>query len=312
MIKKIVGSIFVAGFVFASTTHALTSPYVKEQQLGIDLYFESDALDYLPPSRFQPVDLASAPEDANHWIFNVLPYEQDRYEDIYLVIPQLWLITPVVDIPVGSYDYEQMKAGYQIGINPYLKWWIIEYVTSVSPGNWWKRVDFWHSNYYKSDNGRYKNIFANLMALDPGDQVWYYVKQSNGSYVLFKYRVDKSYNTYPGNVQALQWDGDGADALVFGCTYGLDGRWMIEASYLGEAIGMPLELRFEGKIPAHIKQPLDRALAKLRRLPPKLRKYEVIQLIKLVERLKTATRGDSLREVVLEYVELVLVDMYPE
>jgi hypothetical protein len=53
------------------------------------------------------------------------------------------------------------------------------------------------------------------MALDPGDQVRYFVKQRDGSYKLFKYRVDRSYNTHPTNVGAMQRDGDGADALIF-------------------------------------------------------------------------------------------------
>jgi hypothetical protein len=53
------------------------------------------------------------------------------------------------------------------------------------------------------------------MALDPNDQVWYFVKQSNGEFKLFKYLVEKSYNTSPTNVQALLWDGSGADALIF-------------------------------------------------------------------------------------------------
>lgn len=53
------------------------------------------------------------------------------------------------------------------------------------------------------------------MALDEGDEVWYYVKQPDNRYKLFKYEVTRSYPTNPTNVAALAWDGDGADALVF-------------------------------------------------------------------------------------------------
>lgn len=106
----------------------LTDPYVKEQQLGIDLYFESASLEYTPPTWFKPVALENAPEDIHHRLYNVLPYEQDRYENVYLVIPQLGLVTPVVDIPGGSADYTRMVSGKDIAINNYLKGGIIEYV----------------------------------------------------------------------------------------------------------------------------------------------------------------------------------------
>lgn len=108
-----------------------------------------------------------------------------------------------------------MVSGKDIAINNYLKGGIIEYVGSVSPGYRGKRVDFGHSNYYKSDNGRYKSVFSNLMALDPGDEVRYFVKQPGDRYKLFKYEVKRSYPTSPNNVAALSWDGEGADALIF-------------------------------------------------------------------------------------------------
>jgi hypothetical protein len=67
----------------------LTDPYIKEQQLGIDLYLESSALEYTAPSWFKPTTLDYASEDASYWIHQVLPFAEDRYEDMYLVIPQL-------------------------------------------------------------------------------------------------------------------------------------------------------------------------------------------------------------------------------
>lgn len=70
------------------------------------------------------------------------------------------------------------------------------------------------------------------MALDVNDEVWYYVKQPGDRYKLFKYKITNSYPTNPNNVGALARDGHGADALIFGCYHGLDGRWMIEATYI--------------------------------------------------------------------------------
>ena len=60
------------------------------------------------------------------------------------------------------------------------------------------------------------------MALDENDQVWYFVKQSDGSYNLFKYLVTASYPTSPNNASILDWDGNGADLIWYGCYYGLE------------------------------------------------------------------------------------------
>lgn len=126
--KKVVMTIILVAVGSFGMSFALTDPYIKEQQLGIDLYFESSNLDYTPPTRFKPVDLDKAPENIEHWLYNVLPYEQDRNENVYLVIPQLGLVTPVVDIPGGSTDYNRMINGQDFAINNYLKGGIIEYV----------------------------------------------------------------------------------------------------------------------------------------------------------------------------------------
>lgn len=297
---------------FLSVSFALTSPYEKEKQLGIDLYLEADSLVYTPPTWFKPSSLAKASEDASYWIHKVLPYEQDRYEDMYLVIPQIGAVMPINPIPEWTSDYNNMKAGKQIGINKYLKSGIIEYVWSVDPGYRGKRIDFGHSNFYKSDDGRYKSIFANLMALDVNDQVRYYVKQWDGTYKLFKYIVTASYNTYPSNVQALQWDGEGADALIFGCTHGLDGRWMIEAEYMWEPLGRPIvEMDPYDTLSYMLRWKVNRAVRKISRLPHNKKVYAIISLFKLINRLKGVTENND-KLLLLDYIETRLAEIYPE
>ncbi len=313
--KKVVitiGLLFV-GLWWAA--NALTDVYVKEQQLGIDLYYEAASLDYLPPSWFKPTDLDGAPQDASYWINEVLPYEEDRNENVYLVIPQLWLVTPVVSIPPGSNDYNRMINGQDIAINNYLKGGIIEYVGSVSPGYWGKLVHFWHSNYYKSDNGRYKSVFANLMALDQGDEVWYYVKQPGDRYKLFKYDITASYPSNPNNVKALSWDGDGADALVFGCYHGLDGRRMIEATLQGPAIGGPEDIKY-AKLSEAWKAKVRAAVAKIGWLPRKIKSYQIVILFKRTEQARASIDDNDPKKeqklLMLEFIEEKLAMIYPD
>ena len=90
MYKKYIG-VFIFCYVFfvAQTTFALTDPLVKEKQLGVDLFLESPSLLWQPPTWLQPASLETASQDPYYWINEVLPYEEDRYHDLYMVIPQL-------------------------------------------------------------------------------------------------------------------------------------------------------------------------------------------------------------------------------
>jgi hypothetical protein len=310
--KKIISSlVIVAAFACSTTTFALTDPAIKEQQLWVDLFLESPSLLWTPPTWLQPTTLENASEDPYYWINQVLPYEQDRNHDIYMVIPQLWSVMPIIQIPEWSADYELMKSWWQIDINKYLVGGSLEYVSSVAPWNRWKRVDFAHSNNFRSSPGRYNNIFANLMALDPNDQVWYFVKWSDGEFDLFKYVVEKSYNTSPTNVQALLRDGDGADALIFWCTHWLDGRWMIEATYMWDPVWSPVPIvdPYEN-MSTTTRSRINNWVNKLARLPKKYKKYQIIQLFRLMDRLKWRANDEQL--LIIEYLEQKLADIYPE
>lgn len=300
-------------FNVINVAFGLTDPSTKEQQLWVDLFLESPSLIWTPPTWLQPITLDQASEDASYWIHQVLPYEEDRYNDVYMVIPQLWSVVPIIDIPEWTSDYELMRSGGQIDINKYLVWWAIEYVSSVAPWMRGKRVDFAHSNNFRSSPGRYNNIFANLMALDPNDQVWYFVKQWNWSFKLHKYLVEKSYNTSPSNVQALLRDGEWADALIFGCTHGLDGRWMIEATYMWEAEGAPVPyVDPYADLSTPLRRRMDAWLQKLERLPSKYKRYQIIQLFKLLDTLKDRNNNTNDEVLIIDYLQQKLADMYPE
>lgn len=302
--------------LFCSPTFAITDPAIKNPWL--DLYLEAEWLEWTPPSWFVPHNQDSAPENVDYWL-DILPFAQDKNEQTYLVIPGLWLVTPVIDIPKWTQDYKDMLSGRQIPINNYLQWGIIEYVWSVDPGYLGKRVDFGHSNYFTNDSGRYKTIFANLMWVDVGDEVWYFDKQSNGQYKLFKYKVTASYPTDPSNVQALQWDGDGADALIFGCYHGLDWRWMIEATYLGtprknEVIEEVID-EF-AMMPPTSRRRIDTAMAKIDMLWTNTKKYQIVLFYKKIPALRaTLSSSDSNYEVkalILDYLEYKLSEIYPQ
>lgn len=304
--------LIVVLLAFVSQTSALSTIAQKEAIFG-DLVLESENLVYTPPTWFQPHDLATAPDYAEYWIHEVLPYEEDKFEDTYLVIPQLWLVTPVVPIPEWTLDHTEMANWRDIDINKYLVWWVIEYVNSVKPGYWWKRVDFWHSNFFRNWEWRYRTIFANLMRLDPGDQVWYFDRNSSGQYDLHKYNITASYDTDPSNVAPLLRDWSWADALIFGCTSGLEWRWMIEAEYMGEPKWKPVPyVDPYADLDSFLRVRVDNAVRKINRLRPNVKAYTIVQLIKVVEHLRETRSLTPDQTLLIDYIEYALVTIYPE
>lgn len=290
-------------------SYALTDPAIKNP--GLDLYLESSQLVRTPPERFVPHSLSDAPEDISYRK-RVLPYAEDRDADMYLVIPQLGLVTPIQHIPQDSTDRNSMINGSEISINKYLKGGIIEYASSSAPWYRGKRIDFGHSNYYASDTGRYRTIFSNLMRLDPDDQVRYYVKQPTGEYELYKYLITESYPSAPSNVDALRRDGNGADALIFGCYNGLKGRRMIEATYIGEPkeVFVNDDQRFAA-LPVDLKNRIDHAMQLMNRIPMKRRAYQLVLAYKRIESIQWSNRQITDQQtLVLEYILDQITNLY--
>jgi len=214
-------------FVFWSTappvTHALTSKFEKWVKV-----LESPKLEYESPDRFTPFSLEDAPEDINYRT-SILPYIEDRNEDMYMVMPTLGLITPVVFVPEDSVDFNNMVSGREIDINKYLPEWVMHYPNTWMPWDVANPVIFWHSNYFKNKEGKYKSIFADIMNLDvnPSDEIWTYHKLENGTYDLRKFEIEQSYETVPTDVGVItpRW---WKELTVFACTDWLNWRWILK------------------------------------------------------------------------------------
>ena len=290
-------------------TFALTDPLIKEQELGIDLYLESSNLVFTEPDRFVASELETASRDASYWIDEVLPYPEDRNKDLYVVVPQLWLVAPIVVVPEDSIDFHTMKSGREIAINKYLQNGVLQYVGSVQPWYWWKRIDFAHSNYYMSDPGRYKSVFATLMALDPGDEFWYFQRQWS-TYQLYRYQVTKSFHIWPSNTSVLQRDGEWADALLFWCTHGIDGRWVVEWTYIWESLGKPPSEY--NNLSYSFMQRVDKAVQKIGRLTTNEKVFVIIKYFKALETIKKYYALTGFEEQAVDYIQTQLALIYPE
>ncbi len=320
MIKKIyivltLTSVFFL-YIITNKTHAITDPAIKYPWL--ELYLQSPNLVWEKPDWFIPIDHRTAPKDMNFWL-QVLPFPEDRHADLYLVIPWLWLVAPIISVPHWSQDYYTMLSWREIGINNYLQHWILEYVWSVPPWFEWKRIDFGHSNYFRNDPGRYKTIFANLMWLDPGDQVWYFQRLPWWTFEFFPYEVTASYPTDPSDVEALLRDWLWADALIFGCYYWIAGRRMVEATYLWtprkQESTVTVLPDLYPDVPQHIVNRVERAVSIMNLQSIDKRKLQIIILFQWIQRarnsLRTSDNQFAFKSQLLELIEDKLAAIYP-
>jgi sortase (surface protein transpeptidase) len=207
-----------------SSVFALTP---KEQKWVKTLTLPS--LEWQSPDWFTPFSLAEAPEHIDYWK-SLLP-EQDRFWSMYIVMPTLWMVSPVIIVPEWSTDAETMKQWKEIDINKYLVDWVLHYPWTAMPDQVWNIVIFGHSNFYKNRGVRYPSIFADIMNLDAirDDEIWLFTLKNDGkNYELYKYAIEKSYDTKPTDVGILEPNG-WKELTVFACTNGLAWRWILKA-----------------------------------------------------------------------------------
>lgn len=255
------------------------------------------SLNFLEPSWFQPVSLEDASTDASYWINDVLPFEAHRYNDAYLVIPTVGLVAPIVDIPEWSADYTALSAGKTININNHLVNGVMHFPNTAEPGEAWNMFIFWHSNGVKSRPGEFNSIFAKTMGLEPGiDQIWVFKKQSSGTFKLYKYDVESSFDTSPKNVNVMLWDGEGADITLSMCTNILWGRWIVKATLVDEWAAVPRSLRND----------INAAILKIHRLPEPERSATIDRFLTVLEMAKESGKIPTDKAIIIDYILMLL------
>jgi len=207
------------------------------------------------PEWFTPFEIDEAPIDLDYWV-NLLPEEKDKAAEMYVVMPTLGLITPVIMVPEGTNDYVNMTTGKEIDINKYLNDGVMHYPGTGMPWEEGNPVIFGHSNFFKHWEWRYKTIFADIMNLDVGfeDEMRVFTKIAlweslnpellmDGQYEKKRFRVFESYDTVPTDVGILNpkwWK----ELTIFACTNGLEWRWILRGRLIEDnEVLVPLPLR---------------------------------------------------------------------
>ena len=265
---------------------------------------ESSAIEWESPEWFTPFSLADAPDTLDYWK-SILPYEQDKNEEWYIVIPTLWLISPVIFIPEGSEDYTRMTTWREIDINKYLPRWVMHYPATWLPGAIANPVIYWHSNYFAKNEGNYKSIFADLMNLD----VWVtdelrFFHDTQMKEELIKYKITHSYETVPSDVWILKpsW---GKEITVFAATEGLKWRWIIKWKMVEEN---------DILVPYPVKQAVRSITQSLQEDQEKQK--TIIRYMKKIKELRDTlpkswlSRYEQMVKYVLNYIEREVIKLY--
>lgn len=230
-------------FLFWSSTFALTPIAKKWVKV-----FTNKKVDTTPPTWFKPSDS----EDIKYWL-SVLPSKKDANYSEYIVIPAMWLVAPIVKTPktitkvvktkvngkrvskntqVPNPDYTKAIAGKAVDFNKYFSQWIHQYPGTPDIGTKWNTVLGGHSNYYVSKRTNYTTVFGRLPELDKDDQVWFYKKQSDGKWMLLKYKTTKSYETKANDVNVIlpvkKWT---SEVTLYTCVpiWTAKNRWIVKA-----------------------------------------------------------------------------------
>lgn len=292
-------SLVVAWVLVFSTipVHALTS---KDDKWVITL--KSDRLAWESPDWFTPFSLPEAPKDIAYWK-SIIPYEGAQDEDMYIVMPTLWLITPVQFVLEDSADYDNMTQWREIDINKYLNHWVMHYPSTGLPWTQWNPVIFGHSNFFANGQWNYKTIFADIMNLDVWyeDEVWVYVREEDKEteteteeeeYELRKFAIEKSYETVPTDVGILtpQW---GKELTLFACTNGLEWRWILRTRLIEPD---------ETLVPYDMKFRLLKAIEKLEVLPEAKQNEILSTFLTELELVRVSTQGESYEDKFKRYL----------
>ncbi len=123
----------------------------------------------------------------------VLPYTGERNYNQYIVIPQIWVVVPLVSLDPTSSTYRQVMAWNELHWK-YFSSWAIIYPGTPWIGQTGNSLIGAHSNYYYSDPSYYRTIFTTLPELIQNDVILWLSKSSSWR-IVYKYRVMDSYQT---------------------------------------------------------------------------------------------------------------------
>ena len=168
------------------------------------------------------------------------------------------------------------------------------------PGQKGNSFIYGHSSDYAYKQGMYNTIFRTLPQVDAGEEVWAYVRQADGSYKRFVYRVSQSYKTDKYDTGTLL-PGNGKSMTLSTCVpIGSDAeRWIVRAELVGgETTGVDMSYGLDFSI----RQQIDRALADITRTQGVEYFYDLTNRLISIREKVVATSGNSYVLGLIDYI----------
>lgn len=102
------------------------TPYEILAQQGISVFkrpdIQTELYDWI-----QERDDRKEHEDISYWL-DVLPYDQDKNADRYIVLPRVGVVAPIMQVARDSVDYDAMIDGREINVRSYLANGVLQHV----------------------------------------------------------------------------------------------------------------------------------------------------------------------------------------
>jgi LPXTG-site transpeptidase (sortase) family protein len=132
--------------------------------------------------------------------------------DNRIIIPKLGKSIPIVEMSTEHIEGEnwsdlekQIQSGLQQGV--------VHYPGTAEPGQFGNVFVTGHSSYYPWDPGQFKDVFALLSQLEPGDRFVLYYDQ-----IRYEYKIYNKMEVQPDNVSVLEQPKDKKIATLMTCT----------------------------------------------------------------------------------------------
>lgn len=193
-------------FLFSGISIAYDTTNSKEWKV-----YTSKSVDTSIPDWFTPQET----KDLNYWLW-VLPYQEDRGRDQYMVIPAMWLITPINELEKTSADYKAAARWGAFDYDSYLESWPTIYPGTASVWATGNSFIFAHSNFRHTKPGRYKTIFRLTYNIEEGDILYFYKKIEDQRY-FYEYLVNKSFLVNETDVYVMNQVDDKSMVTLSAC-----------------------------------------------------------------------------------------------
>lgn len=190
---------------------------------------ESPHIDLTFPIRAQP-NLSQDITDLSYRVHEVLPFEEDKKADMYLVYPLHGIVVPILQ-PTQD-DRERIRTNEPFNHFTYLERWALHYYGNSPDKQSGNMVVAAHSSFKKEDSGRYKTIFQALPISRAGEHIFVYIKNDTWTYDLYDYIIEVSFETDKYNVSILEAENDDDYTLT---TYGCYTIWTSEDRRVNKA-----------------------------------------------------------------------------